>query len=1168
MLKLTSRNRIPTFSRSLWLTLVLFVLLAIAFAIYAWTEKRIDRAHELRHQSYLLADQLRQSSDDLTRMVRAYVVTGDPRFKKYYQDILDIREGRKPRPERYHVTYWDFVLADGKPPRPDSAQSKELLTLMRQAGFTPDELSKLAEAKANSDALTVTEFEAMRLAESAGPDDRAARARIRMMVFGDEYLQARAAIMRPIHDFYALLDQRTRNAVHAAEVNATILRLLFIALGLGLMFALWRNYRVLGLTLGGSVGDVQKHIARIGSGDVSSVIPVAKGMEESVLGWLSETQIKLKNLDRERKADAASIQRLTQIYAALSQCNQAIVRCSSEHELFPIICRDAVQFGGMKMAWIGMVDEASRQVRPVASFGDDKGYLEGIEISLDPDIPSGRGPTSIAMRESQPFWCQDFIHDPMTLPWHERGKLSGWGASASLPLKRNGDTVGSFNLYSGEANAFDEGIRTLLVEMALDISFALDNFAREEDRKRATEALHESESRLRAVTQSASDAIITIDSAGNIVGWNGGAEAVFGYTEAEAIGQPVTMLMPLRYREQHLAGVNRVLSGGKSRAIGKTLELEGVRKDQSEFPLELLLAKCELAGGWFIAATIRDITERKRAEAQIKLAAEVFEQSSEAFIITDADNKIALVNHAFTVITGYSEAEVLGQNPRILASGRHSPDFFRSMWETLDAEGYWQGEVWDRRKDGSVYPKRLSISRVLDAQGNVTHYIGIFSDISEYKATEEHIHRLAHFDVLTGLPNRALLSERIHHDISVAKRSHGKLVVLFLDLDHFKNVNDTLGHRVGDELLIEVARRLESVVRGEDTVSRLGGDEFILVLPGTDADGAAHVAGKLLEVIARPYQIEQNELFITPSIGIAIFPSDGEDFDTLSQRADVAMYRAKRDGRNNYRFFTTEMQARSARTLQLENALRHALERDQLQLHYQPQVLLEDGRIIGAEALLRWQHPELGLVSPAEFIPIAENSGQILPIGEWVLRNAVRQLKTWIDAGFAPMTMAVNLSAIQFRHPRLSEMVSQILDEEKLPPKYLELELTESVAMDDPLAAIAVMDVLHECGIRMSIDDFGTGYSSLSYLKRFLIYKLKIDQSFVRDITDDPDDRAIVGAIISLASSLGMRTIAEGVETEGQLAFLREKGCNEVQGYYFSKPLPADQFELFMRSRI
>jgi diguanylate cyclase (GGDEF)-like protein/PAS domain S-box-containing protein len=568
-----------------------------------------------------------------------------------------------------------------------------------------------------------------------------------------------------------------------------------------------------------------------------------------------------------------------------------------------------------------------------------------------------------------------------------------------------------------------------------------------------------------------------------------------------------------------------------------------------------------------VLASGEDITERKRAEAQLRLAARVFEQSGEGILITDARHTILMVNQAFTAITGYSEADVLGQTPRMLASGRHDQAFYRAIWEAISEQGRWQGEVWNRRKDGSLYPELLSIIRVLDAQGAVTHYIGISSDITQHKTAQARIQRLAHFDPLTGLPNRALLSDRISHELSAAQRHHTQLVVMFVDIDHFKNVNDTLGHRIGDALLIAVATRLKSAVRDVDTVSRQGGDEFVLILPDTDADGAAHVAGKLLEAVAQPYQIESFELTVTLSIGIALYPGDGEDFEALSQCADAAMYRAKHDGRNTYRFFTMEMQARSAHNLHMENDLRRALERKQLLLHYQPQISLRDGRIIGVEALLRWQHPEMGMIPPADFIPLAEESGQILPIGEWALRSAVRQMKAWMDAGLAPMVMAVNLSAIQFRHPHLPELVTQILDEEKLAPQYLELELTEGVAMEDAPAAIAVMDRLHARGIRMSIDDFGTGYSSLSYLKRFKVYKLKIDQSFVRDISHDPEDRAIVVAIISLASSLGLQTIAEGVETEGQLAFLREQGCDEVQGYYFSKPLPADEFVAFMRTR-
>jgi diguanylate cyclase (GGDEF)-like protein len=432
------------------------------------------------------------------------------------------------------------------------------------------------------------------------------------------------------------------------------------------------------------------------------------------------------------------------------------------------------------------------------------------------------------------------------------------------------------------------------------------------------------------------------------------------------------------------------------------------------------------------------------------------------------------------------------------------------------------------------------------------------------KQAEQNIQQLANFDVLTGLPNRLLFKDRVEQAISQAKRNNAHLALLFSDLDHFKDINDTLGHQVGDQILVAVSKRLKSAVRDMDTPSRMGGDEFMLLLPTVDASGAARVANKLLESLANPYAIGQSEIVLTPSIGIAMYPEDGEDFETLYRHADAAMYSVKQHGRNSYHFFTQEMQSQTIRTVKIENALRHAIERDELYLHYQPQLNISGTRVVGLEALLRWQHPELGNISPAEFVPIAEKSGQIIKIGEWVLRTAVQQLKTLFDGGAARMIMAVNLSAVQFRHHDLPGVISQILEQAQLPPQYLELELTEGVTMDDPERAIHVMDDLHERGVCMSIDDFGTGYSSLNYLKKFKIYKLKIDQSFVRDITTDENDKAIVAAIILMSHSLGFQTIAEGVETAEQLAFLRECGCDEIQGYYFSKPLPAEQLVEFV----
>lgn len=559
--------------------------------------------------------------------------------------------------------------------------------------------------------------------------------------------------------------------------------------------------------------------------------------------------------------------------------------------------------------------------------------------------------------------------------------------------------------------------------------------------------------------------------------------------------------------------------------------------------------------------------KRKAFEAQERLAAEVFSHSHDGIMVTDAHHKILLVNPAFTAITGYSPEEVQGRNPRILASGRHDAAFYGSMWRRIHADNLWQGEMWNQRKNGEVYPQWLTISRVANAEGEATHFIAIFSDVSQRKADEQRIRWMAHFDLLTGLPNRALLSDRFAHDLSIAERGGEPLALMFLDLDHFKNINDSLGHGIGDELLIAVARRMRQQVREQDTVARMGGDEFVLVLPNTDADGAAHLARKLIDAIAAPIQIREHELMVTPSLGIAMYPDDGHDLESLAQHADVAMYRSKQDGRNAYRFYSSDMQSHSARTLLLEGALRRALERNQLALHYQPQRSLKSDRIIGVEALLRWHHPELGMVSPAEFIPIAEKSGLILPIGEWVLRTAVQQLARWMGSGMPSMIMAVNISAIQFRHPNLPDLVTRILQDAGVAPECLELELTEGVASNDPDRAIAIMADLHARGVRMSIDDFGTGYSSLSYLKRFQVYKLKIDRSFVQDIMTKMEDWAIVNAIIRMASSLGMQTIAEGVETQEQLDALRAQGCDEVQGYFCSRPLPAQECEKFLRAQ-
>jgi diguanylate cyclase (GGDEF)-like protein/PAS domain S-box-containing protein len=537
------------------------------------------------------------------------------------------------------------------------------------------------------------------------------------------------------------------------------------------------------------------------------------------------------------------------------------------------------------------------------------------------------------------------------------------------------------------------------------------------------------------------------------------------------------------------------------------------------------------------------------------------EQSPSGIVITNLDGEIEYVNRAFTKNTGYTKEEAIGQNPRILQSGKTLSESYIDMWKHITEGKSWHGEFTNRRKDGSEYIESVNTSPVFQSDGSISHYIGIKDDITEKKRSEERIQYLANFDSLTGLPNRSQLEKLIEYSINVAKREKEEFAVVFLDIDHFKDINDTLGHQVGDLILIELAKRFSTVLRAIDTVARLGGDEFIFLFHKTELHGIENVIKKLLNSIDESINIENNDLIVTASIGIAIYPLDGTDAQTLSKNADTAMYRAKEEGRNRYCFFTKSMQEHSVRNLNLTNALHYALSRHELYLVYQPQISAKDASLIGMEVLLRWKHPEFGEISPVEFISLAEESGLILSIGEWVLRSAVSQTKEWVEQYHFPLTVAVNLSAVQFRQPNLAELISSILEEAQLGAEYLELELTEAVAMNNPQNAIDVMNSLHEKGIKMSIDDFGTGYSSLSYLKKFKISKLKIDQSFVHDISTDLEDRAIVSAIINMAHSLGMLTIAEGVETQEQLHYLQEQKCDEIQGYYYSKPLIKEDFE-------
>lgn len=578
------------------------------------------------------------------------------------------------------------------------------------------------------------------------------------------------------------------------------------------------------------------------------------------------------------------------------------------------------------------------------------------------------------------------------------------------------------------------------------------------------------------------------------------------------------------------------------------------------------LGQCGLLG--YIAARMeKNEIERMRAAAEQQLTASVFRNTIEGIVITDAHGQILSVNPAFTQITGYAADEAIGKNPRILKSNRHDQEFYQEMWQAINTTGQWKGKMWNRRKGGEVFLESQTIRRI-DGEDGVLRFVAVFNDITEQWSKDQRIEHLAFHDSLTGLANRALLADRLHYAIALSERGEGPLAVMVIDLDRFKNVNDSFGHDQGDELLQIVAVRLQSIARETDTVARLGGDEFVIILQNSgQAEDVAAIAVRIIDAIAMPIVLGGLSLRIGASIGIAVFPGDGQDASSLLKNADTAMYAVKADGKGSYRFFNTAMTDRAQQHLRLEMDLRRAIEQGELELYYQPKMCLPFDVPCGAEVLVRWRHPERGLVSPMEFIPLAEETGLIEPLGKWVLEQSCRQLSVWRTSGTGVPLLAVNVSAMQLREGTLAEQVGGLLTQYGLPGDVLEIELTESAVMSDPIHAIESMHALRKLGVKIAIDDFGTGYSSLSYLKRLPIDTLKIDRSFVMEADSSEDGAVICNSIIGLGKSLRLDVVAEGIETAAQLSYLKQQGCMLGQGYYFSRPLPLEELHQWLKAR-
>ncbi|MFM9437835.1 diguanylate cyclase (GGDEF)-like protein/PAS domain S-box-containing protein [Janthinobacterium sp. CG_23.3] len=1107
-------------------------------------EQRVNRGEEHRLRSLTLADELFQSSEDLTRMARSYVTTADPAYEARYDAILAIRNGRRPRPLRYSPTYGNLA-GMGRGPAVAMGEATPLSELIRREGAAAREFDLLRQSLANSDALVAFERLAFAAVKERHAHERAAAVGL---LYGPRYLDAKATIMAPIQRFADAINARTKRELNTLQRQLQLQVMLLMALVLlalvGVIGVILYTRRAVLLPL----GQLGRHADQVARGDYAARCAVPFGNELTQLG---------EHFNHMLDAVERDIGERERAERALARANGELA--GREALLQRILDTSTVAIFLVDME--GKITHANRCMAEM--FGWPLAQLIGKDyVALV--HPSERAPGQqkmLALLHSEiksvdlerHYWRAD---DTAFLG-HLTGQRSYDGAGVERGLVGVIADVTARRLAEQRAQHHNRVLAMLAAKA--DLARVLDTIAAD------VEAIYpamlccilllDDEGRHLRVAAAPSLPSGLRQAIAALAPESGGALGLAALTGAPVVvadiagAEPAATLLTLAFQ----AGLGACWTQPVRSAQGDARGVFAIfhRHARQPGPAERQLLEDE-------ARIVALALDQGAAEARLQLAASVFTHAREGIMITDADGVIIEVNDTFTRVTGYSHQEALGQTPRILNSGRQPPDYYSAMWRALIDSGHWDGEAWNRRKNGEVHAEMITISAVRDGAGKTKNYVALFTDITPLKEHQRQLEYIAHYDALTGLPNRVLLADRLRHALAQSQRRGQSLALVYLDLDGFKAVNDQHGHQVGDALLVTLAQRMQTALREGDTIARIGGDEFVAVLVDLDRPRDCEpVLERLLQAAAEAVQVEQQLLRVSASIGVTLYPRDGADADLLMRHADQAMYLAKQADKNRYHMFDVAQDQAEQVYRESVERIRLALELGEFELHYQPRVDMRSGAVVGAEALLRWRHPQRGLLPPAAFLPVVDGQQTGVELGEWVIGGALAQIGAWRAAGLA-LPVSVNVSARQLQQNDFgARLAAQLAAHPEVPADCLELEMLETSALEDIEQVMRVMHACRALGVRFALDDFGTGYSSLTHLKRLPVESLKIDQSFVRDMLDDSEDLAIIEGVVGLALAFRRQVIAEGVETAAHGELLLLLGCTLAQGFGIAEPMPA-----------